>query len=492
MNYIVRSKSTDKSPIERIFCLVVRLILVAGVIFCESSGRKIFMAAAFLFTFSVRFFKLAFRNKGFWEALSGRTETLLCVAAFFGTVVGRGFGVVDIFPEYDIFLQLLAGILCTAIGYYIMVALNKPSSKGDIFFTVFSCFAFSCMISGVREILEFLVDFELGTNFVHAETFGDDHWFYQLFGKGMTAQIRWGGAQAQQRLYDTDEDMLLSVLSSLVSALVLYTFLRVKNKELYKSCKKENKKRRSFTDAVYDKIWTEKGKMLRDCNTGDFLLWWVVRALMIYAAFNMTRAEAILLSVNLLGTFSVTLIHLIAPSDSVLGKLSYKVQSLVTLIVFFGSYCGNYIFIYGILPRYDLFLHFISGAISIFAGYYLSKAFFEITDKKKAVQSAVFSLSIAGMVMPVHEVVEFIGDFIWGTDNQGFSWAPTADSFFFKVFGNGVGNTELYYLFDTMYDMLLAWSMAIISFAALLVYTLKISGNGKENTECKKSYALNS
>ena len=82
MNYIVRSKSTDKSPIERIFCLVVRLILVAGVIFCESSGRKIFMAAAFLFTFSVRFFKLAFRNKGFWEALSGRTETLLCIAAF--------------------------------------------------------------------------------------------------------------------------------------------------------------------------------------------------------------------------------------------------------------------------------------------------------------------------------------------------------------------------------------------------------------------------
>lgn len=495
MKSVFKIKPTDKNLPESIFCWLVRIMLVAGVLFCESNARRLFIAAAVVFSFAVNILKLIFGRKGFFMSLSGRAETLLCAAAFFGTVIGKCFGVLDRFPEYDIFLHLLAGVICVALGYYIVSALNKPSSRGEIFFTVFACFTFSCMISGIREILEFLADFELGTNFVHAETLGDDHWFYRLFGRGMTDQIRWGGVEAQQRLYDTDEDMLLSVLSSLVSVLVLYAYLRVKNKELYTSCKKEGRKRRRLIDAVYDKILAEKEKMVRDCNTGDFILWWSVRTLMIYAAFNMVKAEAILLSVNLLGTFAVTLIHLVAPSDSALGRLSYKVQSLVTLMVFFGSYCGNYIFIYGILPRYDLFLHFISGAISLSAGYYLSKVFFEITDRKKAVLSAVFSLSVAGMIMPVHEVVEFLGDFIWGTDNQGFSWAPTSESFFFRVFGNGVGNTELYYLFDTMYDMLLAWSMAIMAFAVLIVYLLRRTGVEKcrkEISEHKKTSAVNS
>lgn len=489
MKRIFSIKTTDKGPGENIFCWLVRTMLVAGMFFCESNARRLFIGAAVLFSFAVSILKLVFARKEFFRQLSGRAETLLCAAAFFGTVIGKSFGLLDRVPEYDIFLHLLAGVICVALGYYIVSALNKPSSKDEIFFTVFACFTFSCMISGIREILEFLADFELGTNFLHAETLGDDHWFYRLFGKGMTAQIRWGGAQAQQRLYDTDEDMLLSVLSSLVSVQVLYIYLRVKNKELYISRKNKGRKQFTFIDAVCNKIWTEKEKMVCDCNTGDFILWWSVRVLMLYAAFNMVKAEAILLSVNLLGTFAVTFIHLFAPSDSVLGRLSYKVQSLVTVMVFLGSYCGNYIFIYGILPRYDLFLHFISGAISVSAGYYLSKAFFEITDRKKAVLSGIFSLSFAGMVMPVHEIVEFLGDFIWGTDNQGFSWAPTADSFFFRVFGNGAGNTELYYLFDTMYDMLLAWSMAIIAFVALVIYLLRRIGAlnlKKENEGYKK------
>ena len=72
--------------------------------------------------------------------------------------------------------------------------------------------------------------------------------------------------------------------------------------------------------------------------------------------------------------------------------------------------------------------------------------------------------------MPAWEVSEFIGDFIWGTSNQGFYWGPTEESFFFKVFGHGVGNTQLYYLFDTVYDVLLAMVTTVITFVALYIW----------------------
>ena len=65
--------------------------------------------------------------------------------------------------------------------------------------------------------------------------------------------------------------------------------------------------------------------------------------------------------------------------------------------------------------------------------------------------------------MPFWEVFEFWGDFLFGSANQGFYWGPTDDSFFFKVFGHGTGNTQLYYLFDTVYDELLAFLTTVIS-----------------------------
>ncbi|MBR3816917.1 MAG: hypothetical protein IKJ27_09350 [Clostridia bacterium] len=463
----------ESSKAEIIFWYAVRAMLLVGSVLAQTQKRRLFIAAALLFTFGITIVRCLFAKNSFFGSLSYRIQTLLCIAAFFGTVVGKCFGVLDIYPEYDVFLHLMAGFICVAIGYHIALALNKPTDKSGNFFTVFASFTISCTVAGIREIAEFIMDFELGTNFLHAEIVSDDHWFYQLFGRGMTDSIRWGGVLAQQRLYDTDEDMLLAIISSLAAVAILYVWLRIKNKEFYSAKEKEKKANRLSLGTVFaQKLRNEKEKMLNDCNVCDFVLWWSVRALMIYAAFNMVKAEAILLSVNLLGTFAVSLIHLIAPSSSVLSRLSYRVQSIVTVIVFLGSYCGNYIFLYGILPRYDLFLHFTSGAMSMAAGYYLSKAFFEITNKKQAFLSAIFALSFSGMIMPVHEIIEFIGDFLWGTDNQGFSWAPTSESFFFKVFGEGVGNTELYYVFDTMYDMLLAWSTALMGFAVLLVWLM--------------------
>ena len=75
--------------------------------------------------------------------------------------------------------------------------------------------------------------------------------------------------------------------------------------------------------------------------------------------------------------------------------------------------------------------------------------------------------------MPFWEVFEFFGDFLFGSANQGFYWGPTDDSFFFKVFGHGTGNTQLYYLFDTVYDELLAFSTTVVATVWLYISLLK-------------------
>ncbi len=387
---------------------------------------------------------------------------LLLVAAFFGGVVGYGFDVMENYPEYDIFLQALSGIIGVALGYYITVALNKPETKNELTFTVFSSLCISGTIVAVRKFVQFFIDFYTGSNLLHTDFVDDSHWFYRLFGLAKSPD-------AQRPLLDTDEDFLISILFSLVSTGVLYLYLKAKNKALFvRETAKEKFTVQSIPNRIKERVSLEIEKVRRDCSIWDLLLWWCTRTVMIYAFIVMEdRAEATLLLANLVGTFAITLVHFILPKNSALTRVSYKAQSLITIIVFLGSWCGNYVFVYNIVPRFDLFLHLVSGYLCVMGGYYVALTLLKPENKKQILLIAIFALCFSFFIMPFWEVSEFIGDFIWGTSNQGFYWGPTEDSFFFKVFGTGVGNTRLYYLFDTFYDMLLAVVTTVVTFIAL-------------------------
>lgn len=396
---------------------------------------------------------------------------LLAVAVLFGGVVGFGFGVMEKFPEYDIFLQALSGIIGVALGYYITVALNKPKTKNELTFTSFSALCISGTIVAVRKFVQFFIDFYTGSNLLHTDFVEDSHWLYRVFGFGMSPY-------EQRPLLDTDEDFTISILFSLISTAVLYLYQRAKNKALFiRETQKEKFTFKSIPARVKERVSLEIEKVRRDCSIWDLLLWWCTRAVMVYAFIVMeNRAEATLLLANLIGTFAITLIHFILPKNSVLTNVSYKAQSLITIIVFLGSWCGNFVFVYNIVPRFDLFLHLISGYLCVMGGYYIALTLLKPENKKQIQLIAIFALCFSFFIMPFWEVSEFIGDFIWGTSNQGFYWGPTDDSFFFKVFGHGVGNTRLYYLFDTFYDMLLAVVTTVGTFVALyagLLFKLK-------------------
>lgn len=358
--------------------------------------------------------------------------------------------------QLDIPLQLFGSVAVTLVSYFIISKAAKPKDKASKYFTALYAFSVSETVIIIRKILQFFIDFFAGTNLMQAHTLPDDHWFFRVFGFGMSPLD-------QRPVFDMGEDFLLGTLGTLLTAIGLFVYAGIRNRST------DKKPKLSFTERCSRKYSAEMQKLRQQTNICDIMLWWIVRALMLHAFITMeNRAEATLLLVNFLGTVAITVIHIIAPSDSFLGRINYRIQTLLTIMVFIGSYCGNYVFLYNIISRYDLFLHFVSGAIAVTAGYYIARVFVSAGNKKENILIVLFAFSFSLMIIPVHEMIEFIGDFIWGTSNQGFYWGPADDSFFFKLFGHGAGNTQLYYLFDTMYDALLASSSTLVM--ALTLY----------------------
>ncbi len=424
--------------------------------------------------------------------LSGRIKIGAAIGGFvlLSTVIGFGFSVIENYPEYDILLQLAGGISGGMLGYYIALALRKPKTGNDVTFVSFFTLSFGGTVTIFRKLTEFFIDFYRGTNLCKVDFVEDDHWFYRVFGFGMSPY-------EQRPLLDMDEDFIFSLTGVIIATVVSFLNNFLKNKKLFRYEKSDEGFVKRYLRDFKTKIPLEIEKVNKDTSIFDVLFWWGVRASMVYAFIVMeNRAEAILLLANLVATFTVTLVHLVFPSCSVLSKISYRVQTLITVIVFLGSYCGNYCEIYYILPRFDLFLHFVSGTLCVLGGYYIVLILFRPKTKKDNIITALFSFCFSCFIMPAWEVSEFIGDFIWGTSNQGFYWGPTDDSFFFRVFGHGVGNTRLYYLFDTVYDVLLAIVTTVITFVLLYVF-LEIRRKGKkcdaitqtEETAVKKEFA---
>ena len=351
--------------------------------------------------------------------------------------------------EWDILIQFVLGVAGAFFGCLIMQKIRKAENKNELTLNVISGLCFAGALAILVEIGEFFIDFYKGTNLLHADLVTNDHWLYRLVGLAMSLD-------GQRYLLDTDEDMLLTILGGIITTVIMYIVSRIKNKAMFVKVKKE-KQKRSFKEKVSVKFETEKAKLLKDCSAFDITFWWCTRAVMLYAFLVWdNRPEAILLCANLIATFAITLIHIVFPEGTFFSRVNYRAQTLITTIVFLGSYCGNYVWIYNIVPRFDLFLHLVSGVLCTMGGYYIALTLVKPDSKKNLIIITAFAALFSFFLMPAWEISEFIGDFIWGTVNQGFYWGPADSSFFFKVFGRGAYNTALHPLFDTFYDVLLA------------------------------------
>ncbi len=469
----------DKTLIEKkgaplweiCFWWITRIFLAVAVFTALTTPKKVMVVFALAATF------LGSVLGKFIKSLSPHFQSCICLTAVLGSGLGLGFDLFQKFPEYDVPLSLYGGIIGVAIGYYISTALRKPEKNKDFNFTAFISFCVSCAFIAPREIFQFFTDYFTGRNLLHCEMVGEDHWLINLIGP-------MGSMLEQRYLIDFSEDITLGVVGCFIATAVLYVYIRLKNKEAFTSKIRLLKiSLKDIPPRFKDKAVYEAAKVKQQTNIFDTLLWWSVRIVMLYAFLTMeNRAEATLLGAIFVGTFAISILHFVFPKESMFCKINYRVQTLIVIIAFLGSYCGNYVGVYAYASRFDTLLHFVSGFIGAAAGYYIALTLVEPRSKKENFLIGLFSLSFALAIIPIHEMTEFVGDYIWGTANQGFLWEPRPDVIIYKIFGHGVGNELLIRIYDTMYDMCLASSTSILSFVILLI-SLERNRKNKEKLE---------
>ncbi len=232
--------------------------------------------------------------------------------------------------------------------------------------------------------------------------------------------------------------------------------------------------------------------IFEEMSVVEYISWWVVRLLFIYAVIMHTdERQRVLCAVNMLALYAVSLLHFVAPKNSLFANLPYRAQHVINLMEIFGSFLGNFIDLYSVIPKYDRILHAVSGPVAAIGGYFIYKA---VLKKEKHLESisplmgTLFGTFFSFMIIPLWEITEFMGDFLWGSANQSYWYAPADDDIFYKIFGHGkVTDGGQLPLWDTMMDMidasLTTIVFAFIMYAVLYVVIKKKNSGGKGKLE---------
>lgn len=221
-----------------------------------------------------------------------------------------------------------------------------------------------------------------------------------------------------------------------------------------------------------------KRQLFEEITPFEYILWWLLRIALLYAViFHPDPNERLMCFINMLACYAMTVIRFIAPKGSFISKLDFRTQHIINFFEFAGTFLGNYLDAYSYVHKYDRILHILSGIGTVIAGYYICKAITLKEGKEKnpsPLMSTFCGIGFSFVVIVMWEITEFIGDFLFGTQNQCFYYTPPQDDIWFKIFGNGAlhGEGQLP-LWDTMMDMIDA-SVATLVSAAVLFAVLTI------------------
>lgn len=223
-------------------------------------------------------------------------------------------------------------------------------------------------------------------------------------------------------------------------------------------------------------------QMFTEINKVDYFFFWVARILLLCAVvFARTPAYASLDSLNFLATFAISILRFFAGGKTFIGRIDFRIQHIINVFEVFGIFGGHLINMYQYVEHFDRHLHWLAGYLVVIAGYYLYKAFEMKNGKENYIlnpqTAAMFSFGTSFFLIVAWEFSEFISDFFIGSNNQGYTFTPVYDEWWFKLFGKGAGAEGQFPLFDTMFDMLDAAVATII--ATVILYLVLVRKNKK-------------
>lgn len=208
-----------------------------------------------------------------------------------------------------------------------------------------------------------------------------------------------------------------------------------------------------------------------DITKAEYILWWILRILMVWAIITKYRElgpgyspTVLNLVLNLFSSFAVTLIRLILIPKRIFCKLSFRVQTYIDILVFFASFCGHGFNAIGNVREWDKLMHLLTGALFVFIGNEMVKMFQGPGDRISPALRAFTAFGFSNVAIVFWEMFEFFVDYYWpGSTNQGYNCRLDPESVFVKIFGMGAQNEYQWAVVDTCVDMTYAFITAAIA-----------------------------
>lgn len=215
-------------------------------------------------------------------------------------------------------------------------------------------------------------------------------------------------------------------------------------------------------------------EMREQISIPEYLFWWAARVFMLLYIIQTFRGDHkwidYLLPVIVgIGTFAVLLMRMITPRGSLFGRLSFHLQTFVSMMCVAGS-VGNYFGLYSVngTLHYDWILHVVSGVPMTMLGYYLLVAMNGNKTKLTPQICACGSMGFSFIVIIGWEIFEYCGDYLFGDCNQRYNWEIVPEDPFYKFFTNSAAGQAQLPLADTIVDMATAFFVTI--FTGIVLY----------------------
>ncbi len=199
-----------------------------------------------------------------------------------------------------------------------------------------------------------------------------------------------------------------------------------------------------------------------ELSLSEYLFWWILRVLQITVLMRLiikdpTNNNVLLLSLNLLATFTVPLVRILLFPKWLFKRLTFHSQTWLNIMIFFGSFLAQGLEWNHKISSWDKVLHLMAGAVIVFIGDGISGMFLGEKDRISPLFRTYASVGFSFIAIVVWEVFEFFADYyIVDSSNQAYNITPERDPFFFAIFGYGVQNENQWRVFDTNVDMLCA------------------------------------
>lgn len=226
-------------------------------------------------------------------------------------------------------------------------------------------------------------------------------------------------------------------------------------------------------------VISEISSLKNELTVFEYALWWVLRAIQIFVLARMiindrTNQNVLLLSLNLLATFTVPLVRLLLFPKRIFTRLSFRAQTWLNIMIFFGSFLAQGLGWNHEVTSWDKFLHLLAGGVIVFIGNEISGMFLRNGDKVSPLFRTYSAVGFSYIAIVIWEVFEFFVDYYWPlSTNQAYNISPERDKFFFAIFGQGAQNENQWAVFDTNVDMFCAVIGAIPAAVILFVWLSK-------------------